>query len=147
MTREDIESSHPGLIDALVRHPGIAMLVVRSADGVVAIGVGGENLLDAGRVAGDDPVAVFGPTAAEGLRRLAGFDNSGDMIAIGRYDPATGEVVSFEELVGSHGGLGGRQGEPFIAYPAPWHLDAEPLIGSPSVNRQLRHWISDLGIT
>ena len=146
MTREGIESHYPGLIDTLVRHRGIGLLVLRSEQGVVAIGAGGTNLLDEGRVIGEDPLAAFGPTAAEGLRRIAGFDNSGDMIAIGRYDPATDEVVSIEELVGSHGGLGGLQSEPFIAYPSSWHLDGEPLIGAPAVNRQLRRWMSDLGI-
>lgn len=146
MTREGIESRYPGLIDALVHHPGIEMLALRSADGVVAIGAGGTNLLDEGRVAGRDPLAAFGATAAEGLRRVAGFENSGDIIAIGRYDREADQVVSFEELVGSHGGLGGPQGEPFIAYPSSWRLDGEPLVGSPSINRQLRRWMSDLGL-
>lgn len=146
MSREDIESRHPGLVAALVAHPGIGVVVLRSKAGVVAIGAGGTSFLDEGRVVGLDPLAVYGPMAGEGLRRVAGFDNSGDLIAIGRYDPNTGEVVSFEELIGSHGGLGGRQGEPFIAYPTPWRLDAGPLIGAPSVNGQLRRWIVDLGI-
>lgn len=146
MMREEIESRYPRLIDSLVHHPGIGMLVLRSAQGTVAIGAGGTNLLDEARTTGKDPLAAYGPTAAEGLRRIAGFDNSGDMVAIGRYDPATDEVVSFEELVGSHGGLGGLQNEPFIAYPSSWRLDPELLIGSPAVNRQLRRWMSDLGI-
>ena len=54
-----------------------------------------------------DPLAGFGPLAAHSLRRLAGFSNAGDLIVIGPYDEATGEVVSYEDLVGSHGGLGG----------------------------------------
>jgi hypothetical protein len=145
MTREGIESRYPGLIDDLVRHPGIGMLVLRSAEGVVALGADGTNLLDEGRVIGRDPLADYERTAAEGLRRIAGFDNSGDLIAIGCYQPATEEVVSFEELVGSHGGLGGRQSEPFLAYPSSWHLDGEPLIGAPAVHRQLRRWMSSLG--
>jgi hypothetical protein len=146
MTREGIESRYPGLIDSLVRHPGIGMLVLRSERGVVAIGAGGTNLLDEDRIIGGDPLTSYGPTAAAGLRRIAGFEDSGDMIAIGRYDPATDEVVSIEELVGSHGGLGGRQGEAFIAYPPSWHLDGRPLVGAPAVNIQLRRWMSDLRI-
>lgn len=146
MTGEDIESRYPGLIESLVRHPGIGAIVVRSASGVRAIGIAGTNDVEKDRVVGLDPLAVYGPHAAEGIRRVAGFENSGDLIAIGSYDPGTNEVVSFEELVGSHGGLGGDQGEPFIAYPAGWHLDEGPLIGSPSVNRQLRRWMSSLGI-
>ncbi len=33
------------------------------------------------------------------------------------YDESTNEVAAFEELVGSHGGLGGDQTKPFIMYP------------------------------
>jgi hypothetical protein len=55
---------------------------------------------------------------------------------IGRYDPESDLVVSFEELVGSHGGLGGAQSEPFIAWPAGWAAD-RPLVGSPAVHRLL----------
>ena len=144
MTRKEIETRYPGLIEGVIAHPGIGTLVLQSVDGVVALGPAGSNFLETGRVVGQDPLADYGPVAAEGLRRVAGFENSGDMLAIGRYDPLADEVVSFEELVGSHGGLGGRQGQPFIAYPSSWALDDGPLIGSPAVNRQLRRWMSDL---
>lgn len=143
MTREGIESRHPGLIDALVLHPGIGMVVLRSDQGIVAIGAGGMNFLEESRVVGHDPLAGYGSTAAAGLLRVAGFENSGDIIAIGAHDAASDQVVSFEELVGSHGGLGGPQGEAFIAYPSSRRLDAEPLIGSPAINSQLRRWMSD----
>lgn len=146
MTGEDIEARYPGLIESLVRHPGIGAIVVRSSSGVRAIGIAGTNDVEQSTVVGLDPLAVYGPHAAEGIRRVAGFENSGDLIVIGSYDPRTNEVVSFEELIGSHGGLGGDQGQPFLAYPTEWHLDEEPIIGSPSVNRQLRRWLSSIGI-
>lgn len=144
MTREEIEGRYPGLVAGLVAHEGIGMLVLRSAEGVVAVGAAGTNCLDEGRVTGQDPLTDYGAFAVEGLRRVAEFENSGDMLAIGRYDPKADEVVSFEELVGSHGGLGGSQGDPFIAYPSAWHLHDGHLIGSPAVNDQLRRWIADL---
>lgn len=144
LTREQIDSSHPGLIDTLVHHPGVGMLVLHSEQGLVAVGAGGSNLLDQGVVHGRDPLEAYGPTAADGLRRIAGFEASGDFIAIGTFDPSTDQVVSFEELVGSHGGLGGPQSEAFIAYRSAWRLDGEPLIGSPAINAQLRQWLSDL---
>src|SRR4029077_11083144 len=101
--------------------------------------------LDDGRVTGTDPLAIYGPNALEGLRDVSGFDNSGDMIVIGSYDPATEEVVSFEELVGSHGGLGGPQNDAFIGHPASWRLDPKPVVGAPAVNAQLRRWLSEAG--
>jgi hypothetical protein len=56
----------------------------------------------------------------------------------------TEEVVSFEELVGSHGGLGGEQERPFLAAPPDWpRLDPCP-VGSPEVHRQLDVWVVTL---
>ena len=139
-----IERRYPGLIAGLVNHPGIDVVVVRSDRGLVAIGDTGTSFLDEGRVLGDDPLAPYGPLAADGLRRIAGFDAGGDLIAIGHVDPVTNEVVSFEELVGSHGGLGGEQERPFLAAPAAWpRLDPCP-VGSPEVHRQLEAWIAAL---
>jgi len=146
-TREGIEARYPHLIETLVRHPGVEFVAARSADGLVAIGRNGTRDLDGGSVAGVDPLTKHSPMAADALRRLAGFPNSGDLIVVGRYDPDTSQVVSFEELVGSHGGLGGPQGEPFIAHPADLPLDEGPLVGAPAIHRQLRRWLADLGMT
>jgi hypothetical protein len=35
-------------------------------------------------------------------------------------DPSTDEVAAFEELIGSHGGLGGWQTQASLVYPATW---------------------------
>ena len=139
-----IDRRYPGLIAGLVNHPGIDVVVVGSDHGLVAIGDTGTSFLDEGRVLGDDPLAPYGPLAADGLRRIAGFEAGGDLIVIGHVDPVTNEVVSFEELVGSHGGLGGEQERPFLAAPADWpRLDPCP-VGSPEVHRQLRAWVAAL---
>jgi hypothetical protein len=143
MDREEIEREFPGLIQALIDHPGIGVVVLRSDEGLVAIGERGTTFLEDGLTTGTDPLAIYGPHAAEGLRGVAGFDNSGDMILIGPYDPTTHEVVSFEELVGSHGGLGGPQNEAFIAHPPSWRMDQKELVGAPAVNAQLRRWLSE----
>ncbi len=42
----------------------------------------------------------------------------GDIVLLSSVDPTTGEVVSFEDLVGCHGGLGGAQSESFILRPS-----------------------------
>jgi hypothetical protein len=144
-SRDEIDRRHPSLLDALVRHPGVAIVVVRAAGGPVAIGRGGTHDLAEGRIEGEDPLLPFGGGAAESLRRLAGFKDSGDIILLGSVD-ATGAVVTFEELVGSHGGLGGWQARPFIAHPAEWHLDEEASLGAPALYRQLRRWMAMLGI-
>jgi hypothetical protein len=61
------------------------------------------------------------------------------------WEPATGEVAAFEELVGSHGGLGGDQTHPFLLYPADLPAPAEHLLGAEEVHGQLRRWLAHLG--
>ena len=64
---------------------------------------------------------------------------------LGRLDPASGLVVNMEDLIGSHGGLGGWQTQPFILCPAAWQPAADPLEGAPAVYDQLRTWLAALG--
>jgi len=145
LDREAIEERYPELIDGLVAHPGVGVVVVDSGtNGPVALGRSGAHYLASGRIEGVDPLAIFGPTAAESLRRLDGFDNTGDLVVIGPYDPETGEVISYEVLVGSHGGLGGRQQEPFLLHPVDLSIGDEPLVGAPAVNAVLRRWLASL---
>ena len=58
------------------------------------------------------------------------------------YDPGTGEVHSFEEQVGSHGGLGGGQSRAFLLFPAELPAPAAPLVGAEAVHRLLRGWLA-----
>ena len=145
-TREEMDQRHPGLLEALACHPGIGAVVVRSAVGPIAIGRSGTRDLAGGAVHGKDPLAPFDAGAGESLRRLAGFEDSGDIILLGSVDPGSDSVVTFEELVGSHGGLGGWQVRPFIAHPPEWQLDEAPPVGAPALYAQLRRWMAMLGI-
>ena len=118
---------------------------MRSAsDGALALSRTGRRRLDQDEVEGEDPLTPFGPHAASSFRRLDGFANVGDVVLLSTVDPATEQVVSFEELVGCHGGLGGAQSEPFILRPADWTSAPVPLVGAPSVHEQLRAWLGAL---
>ena len=55
------------------------------------------------------------------------------------------EVAAFEELVGSHGGMGGTQSYPFVLHPAALTLPEEQLIGAEAVHREFRRWLVELG--
>ena len=66
--------------------------------------------------------------------------NCGDLALISMLDPDTQQVAAFEELIGSHGGLGGPQTEPILLFPADWELDAE-IVGADAVYAQLRSWM------
>ena len=80
------------------------------------------------------------------LRREDAMEHAPDLLLISQYDPILGEVAAFEELIGSHGGLGGPQTAPFILHPSDWSLDEEVPLGAPAIYRNLRRWIEGMGI-
>ncbi|SDN29079.1 Uncharacterized membrane protein YvlD, DUF360 family [Streptomyces sp. cf386] len=147
MTREEIEARHPALLTTLANHPGIGFLLVRSEEngGVVLGAYGAEIPLD--RLDDDPgPLAVFGPGAADTVRRTHSFPNAADIMVNSAYDPADGEVLAFEEQIGSHGGLGGAQGKPFLLSPLAFSTpvdDGEDLVGAEHVHRVLRRWLRE----
>ena len=146
VTLETMEATWPGLVPALAEHPGIGLLLLRSEKhGAMVFGADGINYIDEGRVEGTDPIPAYGPHAITGLRRVDGMEHCGDLLAISLLEPDTDEVAAFEELIGSHGGLGGYQTQPFIMHPADWMID-EPIVGAEAVYRQLRRWLSGIGI-
>jgi hypothetical protein len=147
LTVEELEDLHPGLVTTVAAHPGVAMLMVRSAEhGAVVFGPRGARYLDQDRVEGEDPTTLFGPHTIMSLKREDAMEHAPDLLLISEYNPELGEVAAFEELIGSHGGLGGPQTQPFILHPAEWSLDEEIPLGAPAVYRNLRTWIESLGI-
>jgi hypothetical protein len=110
------------------------------------MGRSGVHYLDGDRIVGEDPLGPFGPAAADDLRRLDAMPNVGDLVLNSSLDPATDEVAAFEELVGSHGGLGGWQTEAFVLYPTDWPEPDGPLVGAPAVHRQLTAWLDVAGL-
>ncbi|HEX7491670.1 MAG TPA: phage holin family protein [Candidatus Limnocylindrales bacterium] len=145
LTDADIEKRYPHLIDGLARHPGIGALMVRSASGhATIVGPHGRLDLTAGQPGANERLEAYGPQAAENLLHLDSFPNVGDLILLGAVDRASNEVTGFEELVGSHGGLGGWQGEPFIMCPETLRPTGDPLVGAPAVHRQLKAWQAQL---
>jgi uncharacterized membrane protein YvlD (DUF360 family) len=141
-----IHERYPLLISTLRDHPGIGFLLARSEQhGAIVIGEQGLRFLDEDRVEGEDPLAPFGPNAARHVKRTDGFPNCADIMVNSTYWPEIGEVAAFEELVGSHGGLGGPQSYPFVLVPRDWALPKEPIIGAEAMHLQMRRWLADLG--
>ncbi|THC52226.1 phage holin family protein [Streptomyces cellulosae] len=147
MTKEEIDARHPALLPTLANHPGIGFLLVRSErhGGVVLGAYGAEIPLDDL----DDnpgPLAPFGPGAADVVRRTHTFPHTADIMVNSFYDPAEGEVLAFEEQIGSHGGLGGAQSRPFLLSPlalsAPVPESGE-LAGAEQVHHVLRRWLTE----
>jgi uncharacterized membrane protein YvlD (DUF360 family) len=146
VTMERLDELYPRLLPELRSHPGIAFAMVRSdARGTLALGPSGVRVLDTGEVEGDDPLAGFGANAADHLRRTDAFPHCPDVLVNSRYWEETGEVAAFEELVGSHGGMGGTQSHPFVLHPADLPWPGRPVIGAESVHQIFRRWLVSLG--
>jgi len=147
LTVEELEGLYPGMITTLVQHPGVSAVLVRSAArGGLVLGKRGVLTLADHAVEGEDPLAPFGPHAVASLRREDAMEHAPDLLLISQYDPNLGEVAAFEELIGSHGGLGGQQPDPFILHPTEWQLDEPVPVGAPAVYRNLRRWLEGIGI-
>jgi hypothetical protein len=141
LTYEQIVDTYPALLPGLITHEGIGFVMVRSdAEGGLILGRGGIYYLDHGYATGEDPLAPYEPNAARHLKRTDTFLNAPDILVMSRYDPATGEVFAFEELVGSHGGLGGPQTQPFVLHPVTLDAGPDPIVGAAALNRVLERW-------
>ena len=75
----------------------------------VVLGKNGARNLHTGDVVGEDPLLPFGDVELRAwqMRRLADFENSGDLILNSTLYP-DGSVAALEELIGNHGGSGRR---------------------------------------
>ncbi|WP_437089605.1 alkaline phosphatase family protein [Streptomyces sp. enrichment culture] len=152
MSREEIDARHPALLATLANHPGVGFLLVRSEahaddehDGLVLGARGAEIPLD--RLDEDPgPLAPFGPGAADAVRRTHSFPHTADIMVNSSLDPADGEVLAFEEQIGSHGGLGGAQSQAFLLSPTaltPPVAEGTELVGAEHVHRVLRRWLRE----
>ncbi|WNV86060.1 phage holin family protein [Umezawaea sp. Da 62-37] len=142
---ETVEREFPDLLPALVDHPGVGFVLVRSSEtGPVVLGRDGVHRLATGSVTGEDPLAGYGPHAADLVRRTDGFAHCPDLLINSRYSPSTDDASPFEPHVGSHGGLGGGQSRGFLVHPADLPPVGE-IVGAEALHRVLRGWLTHLG--
>lgn len=121
ITAVELEQLHPGLLDNLVAHPDIGLVVTYTETGMPwVIGKSGARNLGNDTLTGDsDPLIAYGDAdlRAAQIKRVADFPHTGDLIIISNtYEQ--GQVAAFEELIGSHGGIGGQQTDAFLFHPA-----------------------------
>ena len=141
LSKERIDQLYPQLIEELRSHPGIGFVLVRSdTEGALVLGPAGTNFLDQERVEGEDPLKPFGPNAAGHVKRSDGFPHCPDLMINSTYWDDLDEVAAFEELVGSHGGMGGLQSQPFVLHPAEFEWPSEPVVGAEQVHHVLKGW-------
>ena len=139
LTYEEINEMFPQLISEIVNNEYIGFILVRSSQkGDMAIGKNGIYYLDSGEIEGQNPLEGFGDNIAKHLKRNSTFKYTPDILVNSFYDAENDEVCAFEELVGSHGGVGGSQSEPFILYPSDWIVPDEEIVGAENIYKLLK---------
>ncbi|HEX6558457.1 MAG TPA: alkaline phosphatase family protein [Longimicrobiales bacterium] len=107
----------------LVAHKGIGVVITRMLDGAhvetlhgrcVVMPDGQMEVLE-----GEDPLRDYAKTAVErkAIAHIATLPNAGDMVLFGAYDPKSDRCICFDDQVGAHGAMGGRQFWPFLLTP------------------------------
>lgn len=121
LEKTELSARYPRLVPGLVAHPGIAFVITRDGDATEIQGKRGRLRIEAdGResLTGENPLAPFQPspqTAAE-IHSMAHRQHTGDVIVFGEQVGDKLVDFSLRDFRGLHGGIGGQQDEPFIAY-------------------------------
>lgn len=134
LTYEELMDLFPNLISSILDNEYIGFIVVHSKEhGDLVLGKNGKYFLDIDEIEGENPLKDFEENAAEKIKRHCSFNHLPDILVNSFYDSERDEVCAFEELVGSHGGIGGSQSEPFILYPSTWKVSDEEIVGAESI--------------
>ncbi len=145
LTYEKMISMFPDLIPGIVNNEYVGFILVKSEkNGPMVIGSEGIYYLDTNKIEGKNPLEDFGKHAADHIRRSNSFKYTPDILVNSFYDKQTGEVCAFEELVGSHGGMGGTQTKPFILHPSDWNVPKEEIIGAENIYKILKSNANEL---
>lgn len=116
LTVEEIHRRHPGAAPRLSEHPGIGLVLARSAKGPVCWWRGRRASLDGD--GSDGPFATRKDRALvlSGLRDLMDMPSAGDLVIYGIG--ARDRDVSFIDERGAHAGPSESEMQTFIVYPA-----------------------------
>ncbi|WP_407423328.1 phage holin family protein [Methanobrevibacter sp.] len=144
LTYEEIDSLFPELIPSIIKNEYIGFILVKSKNGDLAIGKDGIYNLDTHEITGENPLEGFGDNIAHHLKRNSSFKHTPDILVNSFYDSEKDEVCAFEELVGSHGGAGGSQTNPFILYPSDWDVPDDEIIGAENIYKLLKENLEKL---
>ena len=145
LTYEEMNAQFPKLIPGLLKNEFVGFIVVRSSQkGDLAIGKNGIYYLDSDEIEGENPLEGFGKNVARHLKRNSSFKYTPDILVNSFYDAENDEVCAFEELVGSHGGVGGSQSEPFILHPSDWNVSDEEIVGAENIYKLLKENLKKL---
>ena len=145
LTYEELNKYFPDLIHGIINNEYVGFILVKSQEhGDLAIGKNGTYFLDSGEIEGENPLEGFGDNIVMHLKRTSSFEHTPDILVNSFYDEEADEVCAFEELVGSHGGVGGDQSKPFILYPSSWNVSDDEIIGAENIYKLLKENLAEL---
>jgi hypothetical protein len=104
----------------LVAHDGIGCVITRMLDGAHVENMRGRALItpdgEMEVLAGEDPLSNYAGSDVDrrAVAELAAMKNAGDLVLFGAYDPDLDVCICFDDQVGAHGAMGGRQSWPFL---------------------------------
>lgn len=107
----------------LVAHSGIGCVVTRMLDGAHVETMRGRALImpDGSMevLSGVDPLRDYASSDVDrrAIAGLAAMRNAGDLILFGAYDAEKDFCICFDDQIGAHGAMGGRQSWPFLLTP------------------------------
>lgn len=122
---------YPNLLDRLLTNSSIGVVIGRAGADTIVLGRRGGTLhvkKSPEVIDPPHPLDRYGDAGyvTDQVHRLTHFPHAGDLIVLGEVQDS-GEMVTFEHQVATHGGLGGPQGRPFIAWPPERQLAPETL--------------------
>jgi hypothetical protein len=153
LTYEDLraDKDQRALYYFLVAHSGIGCVITRMLDGAHVESLRGRALVTSlGEVEilfGEDPLTDYAQTQPERLAivNLARMRNAGDLILFGAYDPEKGRCICFDDQIGAHGAMGGRQSWPFIMAPRGLVPDDYPINDPLDLHELFRRYTKEPG--
>ena len=107
----------------LVAHDGIGCVITRMLDGAHVETLRGRALVmpdgSMELLSGVDPLRDYASSDVDrrAIARLAAMRNAGDLILFGAYDARQDICICFDDQIGAHGAMGGRQSWPFLLTP------------------------------
>lgn len=143
VSKDEINEKYPNLLEKLIQHPSIACIAVRTAGGIVIEGKNGKIVQkgDGFENEGDDPLEYTGLSKilAGQIADFLKIKNSGDILLFGTYKD--GKVIDFDKrytMTSTHGGVGGKQMNPFILYGKDVGFEPEKIKTSKDFFEQLK---------
>lgn len=118
LTKDEIFSKYPNIIDRLLNHSGIGWLILRiSSRRQILLGKKGNIIFQDGKILKSDGKPFLKELNIDNdtllsLAEFANYNNNGDIVLLGNV--INDKIVCFEDFKSAHGGIWGDMLKPFV---------------------------------